>query len=424
MLEDRYGNALSTTSAAARDHYVAGVDAFLAGNEGTEEALSAAIEADEGFAPAYVARGRYRQILANVAGAREDAATARECSAGLSAREQSHVNALALLLEGKVPAGFAAIGEHLQDYPRDAMVVQPCAGVFGLIGFNGKAGREADQLAYLTPFAGYYSDDWWFLSQFAFAQSEAGQIKEADATIERALAGHPRAAHSAHVRAHVHYEAGDHADGLAYIGEWRKAFDKQAMMHCHVSWHEALWSLETGDSARAWRIFEADVMPGGAWGPPLNVLTDSASFLFRAELAGEPRRADLWEKLGELAAGLFGRPGLSFADLHVALTHAVRGDAEHLAPLLDSPKGLAGDLVAPAAEAFKAYVAGDWAGCIAHLVPIMSTHERFGGSRAQRDLLEFTLLSALLQSGQEDEARRLLALRRPMNVGARTVAGL
>ncbi len=424
MLQDRYGNSLSTTSQAARDHYVAGVDAFLAANEGTEEALTAAIAADENFALAHVARGRHRQIIGDIPGMREDAAAARALADRQNAREQSHINAVVLLLEGKVPAGFAAIGEHLKEYPRDAVVAQPCAGVFGLIGFSGRPGREAEQLAYLTPLAPHYGDDWWFLGQFAFAQSEAGQISQADATIERALAGYPRAAHNAHVRAHVHYEAGDHADGLAYIADWRRDFGKRAMLHCHVSWHEALWSLETGNAARAWEIFEADVMPGGAWGPALNVLTDSASFLFRAELAGEPRREDIWRKVSELAASVFGKPGLSFADLHSALAHAVAGDSEHLAPLLQSPKGLAGDLVAPAGEAFRAFVAGDWNGCVAHLTPIMSAHERFGGSRAQRDLLEFTLLAALLHAGRAEEARRLLALRRPMNRGIHAVAGL
>ena len=38
--------------------------------------------------------------------------------------------------------------------------------------------------------------------------------------------------------------------------------------------------------------------------------------------------------------------------------------------------------------------------------------ERFSGSRAQLDLLEFTLLKAYLEAGRPDDARRLLAARR------------
>src|SRR3974377_748340 len=46
--------------------------------------------------------------------------------------------------------------------PRDAMALAPSTGVFGLIGFSGKAGREGDQLALLEPLATHYCNDWWF----------------------------------------------------------------------------------------------------------------------------------------------------------------------------------------------------------------------------------------------------------------------
>ena len=76
------------------------------------------------------------------------------------------------------------------------------------------------------------------------------------------------------------------------------------------------------------------------------------------------------------------------------------------------------------ARAFEAFARRDWAETIAFLAPVMATHERIGGSRAQRDLLEFTLLAALLKSGRADEARLMLATRRPMKVSARPLAGL
>jgi len=40
-------------------------------------------------------------------------------------------------------------------------------------------------------------------------------------------------------------------------------------------------------------------------------------------------------------------------------------------------------------------------------------NERIGGSRAQHDLIEFTLLKAYLDSGRLEEAQRLLRVRRP-----------
>ena len=63
-------------------------------------------------------------------------------------------------------------------------------------------------------------------------------------------------------------------------------------------------------------------------------------------------------------------------------------------------------------------------GAVALLAPWMATHERVGGSRAQRDLLEFALLGALLRNGRTEEARRLLILRRPIHSRAPPLAGL
>ena len=40
-------------------------------------------------------------------------------------------------------------------------------------------------------------------------------------------------------------------------------------------------------------------------------------------------------------------------------------------------------------------------------------NERIGGSRAQHDLIEFTLLKAYLNADRLEEARRLLSARRP-----------
>ena len=54
----------------------------------------------------------------------------------------------------------------------------------------------------------------------------------------------------------------------------------------------------------------------------------------------------------------------------------------------------------------------------------MADHARLGGSRAQRDLLELSLLGALLKLGRDDEAKHLLALRRPVLAGTGSIHGL
>src|SRR5262245_29346794 len=159
MIEDRYGFALTSGSAEARDAYVLGVDLSLSANHGAEEAFRRAVACDEGLAVAHVGLARTLHVQHKPAEAKASAARARGLSGSLTRRERSHVQALATVIDGGNVKGLAAVREHLADYPRDAMVLAPCTGVFGLIGFSGRAGREAELLALLEPLAPVYGDD-------------------------------------------------------------------------------------------------------------------------------------------------------------------------------------------------------------------------------------------------------------------------
>ena len=62
---------------------------------------------------------------------------------------------------------------------------------------------------------------------------------------------------------------------------------------------------------------------------------------------------------------------------------------------------------------FTAFVREDFSAAIEAFAPLAGENERIGGSRAQHDLIEFTLLKAYLNAGRLEEARRLLGARRP-----------
>ena len=87
-------------------------------------------------------------------------------------REQQHAKAYLLMVTGKGQDALALTHEHMQRWPRDAFLLAPSCGVFGLIGFSGRKGREPEQLELLAPLAKHYGDDWWFLSAHAFALLE------------------------------------------------------------------------------------------------------------------------------------------------------------------------------------------------------------------------------------------------------------
>ena len=59
------------------------------------------------------------------------------------------------------------------------------------------------------------------------------------------------------------------------------------------------------------------------------------------------------------------------------------------------------------ARGFAAFEGGDFTGAIEALAPLAGQNERIGGSRAQHDLIEFTLSHAT----RLEEARRQLSIR-------------
>jgi tetratricopeptide (TPR) repeat protein len=317
-----------------------------------------------------------------------------------------------------MPEALAATVEHVASFPRDAMVLAPATGVFGLLGFSGRQQREQELLDLLRGLAPHYGTDWWFLCVLAFAACECGRLDEAMDLIEQSLEGNPRNAHGAHIRVHVLYEKGETARASGYLDGWMPGFSRDGLLHCHLSWHAALIALELGRIEQAWEVYRTGVHPGGAWGPPINVASDSAAFLWRAELSGQPRRPELWREVHEFGVKSFPKARIAFADVHRAVACAAAGDAagleRHVGEIhacLAAGTQPAGPVVATLVEAFGAYARNDWDGAIALFERALPETVRIGGSRAQRDLVEHTLVAAYLRAGRAAEACQMIASR-------------
>jgi hypothetical protein len=302
--------------------------------------------------------------------------------------------------------------------------------VFGLIGFSGGRNREAEMLDLLDGVAHHYDGDWWFTAAHAFALVEAGHAASGRPLAERALALNRDNANAVHAYAHACYEQGDDATAAQYLEDWLPGYAHGGNLHCHLWWHVALFAVARSDVGRAWSAFTKWIAPGASWGPPLNTLTDTASLLWRAELAGVPREPARWAAVHEFARTAFPRVGVAFADVHVALAAAGAGDTGALAALADALREheaaghqTAGPVVAALADAFGAFARGDCAATIERLAPLLDEHVRIGGSRAQRDLVEHTLLAAYLRAGRADGVQAMLA-RRPARRALVPVAGV
>ena len=116
--------------------------------------------------------------------------------------------------------------------------------------------------------------------------------------------------------------------------------------------------------------------------------------------------------------------------MHIALAQAVAGDGaaieariRQMEDLLRDGRYATGPVVPALARAFAAFQRQDFTAAIEAIEPIMDQRYRVGGSRAQVDVMEFTLLRAYTASGRFDDVRRMLGERRQGPSGI-PVAGL
>jgi tetratricopeptide (TPR) repeat protein len=285
---------------------------------------------------------------------------------------------------------------------------------------SGLPGREQDLTDFLDGLAPHYGADWWFEAHRGMALSEIGRHDEARPMIERSLTRYRRNAYGAHAFAHLCYETGEQDEGIAFLRDWLPLYDRGGGLFGHLNWHLGLFELHAGNLEDGFRLYNDAFCADDHRGAIHQKLSDSAAFLWRSELAGHPRDPVRWAKLKDYAREKLPRPGMSLADWHVGLTYAATGDDAALEAWIGAIEELAsagrypsGSLIPTVARAFAAYQRRDYAAAIELIEPILSDRERIGGSRAQGDLVEATLLQAYRAAGRDDEARHLIAGRRP-----------
>jgi len=414
MNRDRYGLPFTTSSLAAATAYVDGMDRLLAADAGATEAMQDAVNLDPSFALAHAGLARAKQIAGNAQQAMLSANEAVLLSEGLGAREVSHTRALQAVVHGSANA-LEQVRTHINNFPRDALVLAPGVAVFGLIGFSGRKGRNEEVFAWMSALAPHYAEDWWFGAWFGFLHTETGRFPEGRAIVERAFANNPRNANAAHALAHVCYEHAETADGIAFLSEWLARYSPAAPLHCHLSWHQALFELEAGRPQQAWKLYNEAVCPSGSpQAPPMNTLTDSAAFLWRASLLGQPVPAEMWHETNQFARERFPTGGVDFVDAHAVMAAIGSNDSSALETILTrlrSGSGKTDGVLTKISEALDAYGHGDWQRAIDLIANKADELVRIGGSGAQRDVFEHTLLSAYLRAGRADDARAWLASR-------------
>jgi tetratricopeptide (TPR) repeat protein len=326
MLTDRYGLALTTSAPLARDAYVEGYDLLFTLWPGASEAFERATAEDPDFALAYLGTAQVAGAMGEIPKMQSALAAAKAAADGLSDREASHLNFFALMLTGQSDAAIEAAKQHLAGWPRDAPVMNNYGPILGLISLSGRPGVKHAQEQVMDAFAKHYPDDWWYLGHHAMALSEVGRRDEARAMVERSLALNPRNAFAAHSRGHVAYEDGASDDACSFLAAWLPGYPRDGLIHGHLSWHLAISELAAGNAETAFWVYSEAVAPGAHQGVLRSKVYDAIQFLWRWELAGNPRDSARWEALDKFAHSLMPRPTNAFSDFHIVMADAVVGD--------------------------------------------------------------------------------------------------
>lgn len=430
MHEDRQGNPLPGASARAAAHYD---DALLAFNLYRGDPF-AALDAMAAEAPdcamAPIMKAALYALATEPAAAREGRAILDGLAGRrLDEREASHVAAIDAILAGNWSAAARILDRHAIRWPRDLLALQ----VGHLVDFFRASARSLrDRMARALPaFAGDVPGRSFVLGMYAFGLEESGDYGRAEEAGREACAAEPRDAWAHHAVAHVMEMQGRAADGLAWIeGRAPHWTGDDAFFQVHNWWHMALCHLETDDPASALALYDGPIR-GGRSAIAVD-LVDASALLWRLAASGIDV-GDRWDELSEAWEAHADGHLYPFNDWHAAMAHLGAGKAGHVARILaryreasDADReasAWARETGLPLIEGFAAFHRGDYETAVEALADARHVANTFGGSHAQRDVIDWTMAEAALRGGLRAEAvafaRERLALRPHSPVNAR-----
>lgn len=395
-----------TTSPEAAQAYAEGVDRLLRLRTGALESFGRALALDPTFAMAHAALALMgHEFCAPVdVAARLNAAKAHLRRS--TEEEQAHVRAVI----GHVAGDRTALVRHLRAYPGDALALSVAVPT---IAFAGVTEVPADAWRLVEGCAPAYGDDWFYSGLLAFVRQEQGRWDEAMELANRSLEQAPDSGHAAHARAHVHYETGDHRDGLGWIDRWIRTDGSATDNLAHYSWHAALHELSVGDLDAVRRRYDAQLSPAQVHGP--RSLVDTGSLVWRWSITPGPVDAPAMTEALDVDEDILLRPPTPFMGLHAAVALCAAEDISGLGRLgcwaAEHEDPVQRTVVARLARALRLLVLEQPSACADELAAIAPDVWRLGGSDAQREVVEETRVHALVRAGRYDEARAVIEQR-------------
>ncbi len=418
---DARDNPCSSSHAAARDAAEQALWRMMAFYDTPLADLDAAITADPGWVLPHIMKAGFLLSLTEAPLQQEaegHLAQARALAHHANAREKAHLEAVQQVLEGRWHAACRTWGELLVQHPRDALALQ-WVQLWDFyrgdaVGLRQRPARALPEWDEHDPLYAHV------LALYAFGLEENNLHPQAEEAGRRALALNPRAPWAVHAVAHVMEMQGRFEDGAAWLRLHQPEWAEGNGFAAHLWWHKALFRMEALDTEGVLRLLDTH-LSGDALQITLQRV-DAASMLWRMHLLGEDvasRCSALLQgwPLDESSAGHY-----AFNDVHAVLAMLAAGElhraeawvarcAQRALSPSDASRSnhlMAREVGLPLMRGLLALARGDADGAVDTIAPVRAVAARFGGSHAQRDLIDQTLLAAAAQGGRRSLGRALL----------------
>ena len=387
------------------------------------KAQASARAADPGCAMAGVF-GAYLSLLSTEAASVADARAAWAGIEGdpdaLTPREQAHLAAAGQWLAGDMVGAGATLAEISLLWPRDLLAL-----VVGhqIDFFTGNALSLRDRIG--RALWAWTPDDRHFgfvLGMYAFGLEECNLYGLSEEMAQRAIDTNPDDVWGIHAMVHTYEMQGRIAEGVRFIRDREADWSTGNFLNVHNSWHYALYLLQGGDVSGALAIHDRVLHHDGSEDIALELL-DATALLWRLHLEG--RAVDgRWRPLAD-AWGRLLTPGYyPFNDMHATMAFIGAGDLERARDLLADLEAVVakGDrettgwvmtsrIGLPVCRSLVAFGDGVYEQVLRELWPVRTRLHEFGGSHAQRDAMERTLLEAAIRAPRPDVTRALVSER-------------
>ena len=319
---------------------------------------------------------------------------------------------------GRVLAGDPGLGAILADHPTDALALRLVQDAYFFLGRSAAIRDCAERVMPAwgrdNPLAGFV------LGLYAFGLEETGDLKRAEDFGREALARNPRDAWATHALAHVMETANRHEEGVAFLKSTRGDWAHAHFMAHHNGWHLALFLIEQGRFDEVLADYDRYTAPKLSDDATLDRI-DASSLLWRLELAGVDV-GDRWAPVANTWMAHVDDHLLAFNDLHCAFAAARSPEPDHAARLRQSldeyertgsgeNRQVTSEIGRRLIDGALAFAGGDYGRAVEAIQPVRNDAGRIGGSHAQRDVINLTLIAAAQRSGQASLARALLAER-------------